>query len=95
MSSRTERLNKESENFSLSDLIYMVSHKCRKQQDSKESCNGCDFLNCDDECVLMGMDENIDPSDWDDIEVEKYREEDIRELNAYERHQRYLEAQCD
>lgn len=68
------KLREASENFSIMELIYMVSHKCRKQQDSKYSCNECEFLNCYNECCLMGMDAALDPSDWKNIEVETHYE---------------------
>ncbi len=85
-----KKLEEESGKYTFYELIYMVSQKCKNKQKSESGCTGCDFLNCHVECCLCGIDEDLDPSMWKDIEVED-EDDDYWELTPAERRERYLE----
>lgn len=85
-----KRVVENYDKFSITELVHMASLKCRDQQDNG-GCRECAFLNCRDECVLMGMDDSVDPADWKDLEVEQEEDEDYEYLSSYERRRRYPE----
>lgn len=70
------KVDKDYNNYTMVELIYMVSLKCRSRLNSSRGCTDCEFLDCHDECCLNKINEDFLPADWRNIDVERGKEED-------------------